>query len=144
MKARTIIVAAWGIMLFSLMAGAPVLADEVVVIANQSVVADSVTQGTVSDIYTGSKTRWEDGETIRVAMLKEGRTHETFVQDLLGSTPDRLKNFWVKAVFTGIGTPPKVFKTEADLVKYVAGTRGAIGYVGSSIPHEGVKALAVR
>lgn len=144
MKARMITVVIWGIMLFSLLTSAPVLAQEVVVIANSSVEVDRLGRGTVSDIYRGNKTSWDDGETIRVAMLKGGGTHETFVRDIVGGTPAQLKNLWKKAVFTGTGTPPKVFKTEADLTKYVASTRGAIGYVNSSTAHGEVKVISLR
>ena len=144
MKARRITVVILGILLFSLLAGAPVLAQEVVVIANGSVGVDRLDRGTVSDIYRGNKTSWDDGEIIRVAMLKGGETHETFVRDIVGVTPAQLKNLWKKVIFTGTGRPPKVFKTEADLAKFVASTRGAIGYVDSATPHEDVKVIAVK
>ena len=144
MKARTITVAILGFMLFSLPAGAPVLAEELVVIANNSVAADRLGRGTVSDIYLGNMMNWDDGGIIRVAMLKTGGTHETFVRDILGITPARLKNLWKKFLFTGTGTPPKVFKTEADLAKFVASTRGAIGYVSASTPHGEVKVVSIK
>jgi hypothetical protein len=39
---------------------------------------------------------------------------------------------------------PRTLDSETALVEYVAHTAGAIGYIGKSSPHEGVKILAVR
>jgi len=144
MKIRTIMMVLVGFVLFSLPAGVPVLAEELVIIANDSVVVDRLGRGTISDIYLGNKTRWDNGAAIRVVMLKRGGAHETFVRDIVGVTPAQLKKLWKKAIFTGTGTPPKVLQTEADLVAFVAGTRGAVGYVNASTPHGEVKVISIR
>jgi hypothetical protein len=39
---------------------------------------------------------------------------------------------------------PKTLSSDADVVEYVARTRGAIGYITHSSPHSGVKTLTVR
>ncbi len=55
----------------------------------------------------------------------------------------KLKKIWKKVVFTGAGTPPKILKTEADLIEFVAETAGAIGYIDAATPHEGVNVIAL-
>ena len=145
MKIRTIIAGFLVVVLVSLLAtGTAVLAGEILVIANNSVPADNLSSTTVSDIYLGNISRWNNGDSIRVVMLKKGATHETFTREIVGETPERLKKYWKKAIFTGTGTPPKVVKTEADVVNFVAATRGAIGYIDSSISHGGVKVISVK
>jgi ABC-type phosphate transport system substrate-binding protein len=39
---------------------------------------------------------------------------------------------------------PKSLDSDAAVVEYVAHNPGAIGYIGKSAPHEGVKVLSVR
>lgn len=143
MKVRTGAFILFGILLVPLLAGATVWAGEVVV-ANKSVPAESLERATLADIYLGKKSRWDNGSAIRVAMLKGGSTHETFVREIVGTTPSQLKDFWKEVVFTGTGTPPKILGTEADLVEFVASTSGAIGYVDSSTAHGDVKTISIR
>jgi hypothetical protein len=47
-------------------------------------------------------------------------------------------------VFTGKGSMPKVLDSDAEMVTYVAKTRGAVGYVSSSANTAGVKTLEVK
>jgi hypothetical protein len=39
---------------------------------------------------------------------------------------------------------PKTIDSDAAMVEFVAHTVGAIGYIGKTTPHEGVKVLVVR
>jgi len=134
----------WGTLLAWLLACPAVWAGEMVVVANSSVPVDSLHRATVADIYLGNKTRWDNGDAIHVVMLKGGATHERFAQDTVGTTPVKLKNYWKKVVFTGTGTPPKIVRSEGDMVKAVANTSGAIGYVDSSTAHGDVKVIGIR
>jgi len=133
-----------GMVLVPIVACSTLWAGELLVIANSGVSDEAVTRTTVSDIYLGKKTKWGNGEAIRVVMLKGGSTHERFVQEVVGTSPVKLKNYWKKVVFTGTGTPPKIIKTETDMVARVASTSGAIGYVDSATSHGGVKVAGVR
>jgi hypothetical protein len=49
---------------------------------------------------------------------------------------DELKN--------GKGSMPKSFASEAEIVKYVAKTPGAIGYVSGAAAADGVKKVALK
>ena len=118
--------------------------EDILLIVHNGVAVDELSQETVSEIYLGTRTKWEDGQTIRVAMLKKGKTHERFTEKIVKTTPSKLKNLWKKVVFTGAGTPPKIFKNEEDLVEFVAETEGAIGYIAKETPHEGVKILSLK
>lgn len=113
------------------------------VIAHPDIRVETVPRAKIADIYQGKQRKWEGGETIHVAMLKSGPAHETFARDIVGLTPSKLKNIWMTIIFTGKGMPPKVFRFPADLVEYVADTRGAIGYIPRDAPHEAVNVLSV-
>jgi ABC-type phosphate transport system substrate-binding protein len=145
MKMRPIILCFLGILLIFLFTDTPpARAAEILVIAHSSVPVERLEREAVAEIYLGTRTKWDDGAKIRVVMLKEGTTHETFVRDIVKTTPAKLRDVWKKVVFTGTGTPPKIVKTEADLVTFVAETRGAIGYIGAATPHEEVNVISLQ
>jgi len=133
-----------GVVLILLISAASLIAGEFLIVANPGVQQDGLDRDVISDIFRGDKTKWDNGSKISVIMLKEGAVHLAFVQEILGTTPEKIRDLWKKAVFTGIGTPPKILKTEQDVIKTVAETEGAVGYVGESAPHEGVKIISVR
>lgn len=117
-------------------------AEEIVVIVNESVSTDNLTWKTVSDIYTAEKTKWDNNVTIVVTMVHKGLIHERFVSDIVGITSKKLIRIWRGVIFSGKGNPPKFFKNETDLVKFISETKGAIGYISSSTPHDKVKVIS--
>ncbi|MCP4346108.1 MAG: hypothetical protein GY795_11360 [Desulfobacterales bacterium] len=144
-RVKTILTVLLGIIMGSLFMVCTVAnAEEILVIANPNVPSDSLDRGVISGIYHSRKTKWDNGNTILVAMLKKGVIHEKFARNIAGSTPAKLKNIWKKVIFTGTGRPPKIFRQESDMVRFVADTKGAIGYISASTPHEGVKVISIK
>lgn len=116
----------------------------VIVIANEDVPVGSLSDSDLKNIYLGKKTFWNSDVKITLTVLKEGGVHESFLKDYVGKTPEQFKNYWNKILFTGAGTPPTPFSSEADLVDYVKKTRGAIGYIDSQTSHQGVRVIDIR
>ena len=145
MKTRTRLLCLLGIVSIYLSADMTLVrAGEILIIVHPGVPVESLDRDTITSIYSGTKVKWENGDKIGVAMLKKGTTHEAFVQDIVGTTPAKLKNIWKKIVFTGTGSPPKIFKQEEQLVEFVSETEGAIGYIDSSTSHEEVKVISIE
>ncbi len=117
---------------------------EVIVIANNDIGVDSVSGGNLKKIFLGKTATWSDGSTISPTVIEKGSTTDEFLKSYVKKSPSQFKAFWKKAVFTGTGTPPECFKTDAELVAYVANTAGAIGFIDSESPHDGVKILTVN
>jgi len=115
---------------------------QVVVIANPNVSAESVSKADLSKVYTGATTQIA-GSHVVPTLLKQGTTHSDFLTNYVGQAPVSLLVIWRGLVLSGQATMPKTFDSEEELVKYVAHTPGAIGYIGKSTPHEGVKTLTV-
>jgi len=116
----------------------------IIIIVNNNVPVEELDSNTISDIYLGNISKWENGDTIRITMLKKGKTHEKFVQEIINVSSTRLKNFWKKIVFTGTGNYPKIIIQEDDLVNYVSKTKGAIGYINNSTSHDDVKVISIK
>ncbi|MBF0383215.1 MAG: substrate-binding domain-containing protein [Magnetococcales bacterium] len=104
----------------------------------------AVSQQEVKNIFLGKKTHWDDGSRIKIVVQKRGTAHDNLLKNTIGMTSVSFRNYWRKRVFTGSSRPPKTFKSDADVVAFVATKPGAIGYINSNSDHSGVKALQVN
>lgn len=105
---------------------------------------DSISSETVRNILLGNKTRWDSGGTIKLAVLSEGTTHESVIQEFTARSADQFNKYWKKQVFTGKGIAPDAFKTDEELIEFVARTPGAFGYVSPNANATGVKIMSVQ
>jgi hypothetical protein len=119
-------------------------AADIKLIANASVGVSSVSAEEVKGVFLSTKTSLNDGSHVEPVLLKSGATHVAFVKEYLGKTDAALDIYYRSLVFTGKGSMPKTLATDAEVVSYVAKTRGAIGYVGMGANTEGVKAIQVK
>ncbi len=119
-------------------------AADVKVIANPSVNASSVSADELKGVFLATKTTLSDGSHVEPVLEKGGPAHEAFLKDYLGKTDAALQTYYRSLVFTGKGSMPKTLGGDADVVAYVAKTKGAIGYVGSGAGTSGVKTLDVK
>ena len=116
-------------------------AQEAVVIANPSVGDVKLTSEEVKNILLGTKTKWDAGGVLKLAILSEGPVHDKVVKDFTQRTADQFDKHWKKQVFTGKGIMPYVAKSDTEMVDYVAKTPGAVGYVAKDSATGGVKVL---
>jgi ABC-type phosphate transport system substrate-binding protein len=117
---------------------------QVVVIANPGVKSAEISKSDLRDVFTGGATSLKDGARVTPILLRSGTVHEEFLTAYIGKGDAAFRASWRSLVFSGQASMPKSLDSEAAMVEYVARTPGAIGYVGKSTPHEGVKILAVR
>ncbi len=114
------------------------------VIANPGVAASSISPDEIKGIFLMTRTSLGDGGRVEPVLEKGGPAHEIFLRTYLGKADAALQTYYRSLVFTGKGSMPKELATDADVVAYVARTKGAIGYVGSGAATAGVKTLEVR
>lgn len=96
-----------------------------------------------SRVFLEQNNSLEDGSHVEPVLEKDGPVHEAFLQDYLGKSDDDLHTYYRALVFTGRGSMPIELNSDAEVVAYVARTRGALGYVSTATSAEGVKTLAV-
>jgi hypothetical protein len=118
-----------------------VSAADVQVIGNASV-AGELSAADVKEIFLGAKE--SVGGTAVVPVLGGGAAHEAFLKAYVGKSDQALRNHFKSLVFTGKGSMPKSFASDADVIKYVASTKGAIGYVSGGADVAGVKKIQVK
>jgi hypothetical protein len=130
-------------MLASFVATAAQAAD-LKVIANPSVTTDSVSAEDLKNVFLATKTSLSDGSHVEPVLEKGGPAHEAFLKAYIGKTDAALETYYRSLVFTGKGSMPKAMANDAEVVAYVAKTKGAIGYVGTATTAAGVKTLEVK
>jgi ABC-type phosphate transport system substrate-binding protein len=114
------------------------------VIANPSVRVSSVSADELKNIFLVTKTSLSGGSHVEPVLEKSGPTHEAFLKHYLGKTDAALNTYYRSLVFTGKAFMPTMLGSDAEVVAYVARTKGAIGYVSASTSVPGAKAIAVR
>lgn len=129
------------ILLLSVAAAA--YAGDVKIIANSSVNTESISANELKGIFLATSTSL-DGSHVEPVLEKGGPVHEAFVKEYLGKTDAALQTYYRSLVFTGKASMPKTLGDDAEVVSYVAKTKGAIGYVGGGASTAGVKALEVK
>jgi len=121
----------------------PLTQAQVLVIANPSVNQSDISQTDLRDIFTGASSTLK-GASVTPVLLKQGAVHEEMLARYFGKSDSAFRATWRSLLFSGQGVMPRTFDSEAAVVENVAHTPGAIGYIGKSTPHDGVKILAVR
>jgi TonB family protein len=140
MKCPSVLLGAAGLLICAVMNS---LASEVKVVANSSVKAESISPAELRRVFLEEKISLEDGTRVEPVLQKDGPVHAAFLQQYLGLSVDDLQNYYRTLLFTGKGSIPKAFASDAEVAAYVSQTRGAIGYVGSAASANGVKTLLV-
>jgi TonB family protein len=120
-----------------------VIAADIKVIANGSVKTDAISATEVKSVFLEEYNSLRDGTHVEPVLEKDGPVHEAFLREYLGGTDDDLQNYYRALVFSGRGSMPKQLGSDAEVVAYVARTKGAIGYVSAETMGEGVKTLTI-
>jgi TonB family protein len=118
------------------------LASGVKVIANPSVELDSISASELKSVFLEEKNSLR-GTHVEPVLARGGPAHEAFLRQYVGRTNADLQTYYRSLVFTGRGSMPKALASDAEVVAYVAKTRGAIGYVSPESSADGVRTLAV-
>ncbi len=132
------------ILLWLLYAPASLANEPVVLIAHPGISTDSINKDRLRAIFAMRETRWPDGTAIRVVVLPDQNpVHRVFCKQPLAIYPFILRRHWDRLTFTGTGTMPVSVGSEAEMLKTVSQTPGALGYVRQSSRTEAVKILTI-
>jgi hypothetical protein len=67
-----------------------------------------------------------------IVIIKSSDNQDAFLKDHVGMTSDQLQTHWRRLFMSGGGSAPKVVNTEADALKLIAETPGAVAICDSS------------
>jgi hypothetical protein len=118
-------------------------AGDIKLIANSSVKANTISAGEFKRVFLEESNSLGDGTHVEPVLRKDGAAHEAILREYMGRSDEDLQTYYRALVFTGKGSMPKKLASDAEVVAYVAKTRGAIGYVSAKTSTEGVKTLTI-
>lgn len=95
----------------------------------------------IGKIFLGQTKTFPGGGEATPVDIKEGALREDFGNKVLKKNPAQLKALWARQIFTGGAKPPKELDSEDAVLKFVASTPGAIGYVDAGKVNGTVKAV---
>jgi hypothetical protein len=119
-------------------------AGDIKVIGNPDVGASTISAADLKAIFLATKSSLGDGAHVEPVLQKDGPAHAAFLKQYLGKSDAALQTYFRSLVFSGKGSMPKAFATDAEVVAYVSKTKGAVGYVDSGAATSGVKTIEVR
>ena len=94
-----------------------------------------ITLSDVKQLYTLSKKLLPNGERASLVMMPmEASETVKMFRFLLGAYPYQMQRKWDRVVFSGKGTAPTIYDSSAQILEFVSGNKGAVGYV--SIPSD--------
>lgn len=120
------------------------MASDVVIVGNKKISTDTVSKETLQRIFLGQQTTWEDGTKIKFAILKLDKNDDIFLREYLYYTTTRFVRHWRSQVFSGKGEMPTNLKSDEEMLKFIQGDKGAIGFVTAGADTSAVKVLAVQ
>ena len=115
------------------------------VIVNAGVTGKTIKKAALAEVFLRRTQKWGDGTPIRpVDQLSNSPVRLAFNRDILGFSALDVQQYWVAQISKGT-PPPPVMKSEAQVIAFVAGNPGAVGYVSdaTSLP-ETVRVLEVE
>lgn len=117
-------------------------ADQLVVIAHKDVPIENITPEQVTKIFLKQQLHWSNGKPVQPVDLRDGtRLRTEFYEKVTGRSQTQLRTYWARQTFTGMALSPPQMGSAEDVMRYVAATPGAIGYVLSKNIEGNVKVL---
>jgi len=139
MKQRQFLLVAAGFLFLNVL---DARAGNIKIIANPSLPTDTISMQELKSVFLAEKNSI-DGAYVQPVLEKGGSAHLTFLKDYLRQSDSELQSYYGSLVFTGRASMPRILDSDAEVVAYVAHTKGAIGYVSADAVTDGVKVLTV-
>jgi ABC-type phosphate transport system substrate-binding protein len=122
-----------------------VTAEAQELIANKELPDAAITRNDARLFFTLRLQRWLNDEPVKVFVLPDDHpVHRSFSKSILGLFPYQLRRVWDRQLFSGTGQAPIIVADEAEMIRRVASTPNAIGYVAKRPDDERVRVLEVR
>lgn len=104
-------------------------AEPLAIVVAADATALTIDAETLSLIFKRKKQLWPDGRRILpVNLPADHALRQRFSRAVLQLSPAALEDYWNEQYFHGV-TPPHVVASETAVARFVAETRGAIGYL---------------
>jgi ABC-type phosphate transport system substrate-binding protein len=114
------------------------------VIVHSSNPATSLSREQVVRYFLKKATAWPSGKVVApVDQEKDSATRAAFSQGVLHKSVAEVIAYWQQQIFSGRGVPPTEKRSDAEVVAFVEGNEGAIGYVSASAAAGDAKTIRI-
>ncbi len=105
----------------------------------------AIDRSTLSKMFLAKRREWEGGGPVRVIdRTADSTVREAFSDMIHQRSVTEIKSYWQRMLSSGRDTPPPEVGSDGEVLDFVRGHPGAVGYVDSDTALDaGVKALAV-
>lgn len=115
------------------------------VVVNPSNPTSNLSRAEVARLFLKKVPKWPDGQSVQPAdQERVSPVRQAFSRSIHQKDVDAIASYWQVLVFSGREVPPRIVKSDVEMLQYVRDTPGAIGYVSENAALAGVKAIAVR
>jgi ABC-type phosphate transport system substrate-binding protein len=115
------------------------------IIVNPSLSEEAIKLNALRAIFSMRLRNWPDGTPVKVFVLDDrANIHVSFSKKKLNIFPHQLRYSWDRLVYSGTGQAPTKLKSEREMLKMVAATPGAIGYLPEEMIDDSVHILDIR
>lgn len=119
-------------------------AQEFVVIVHADNPQSSLERKFLAKAFLKEVSRWHDGEQIHpVDLGRDSPIRSRFSERIIGRSVAAVRNYWQQRIFSGRGLPPPEVGSDQEVVRFVEGHRGGVGYVSVRADLGKAKAVAV-
>ncbi len=129
-------------LLLAMLATAPLVAGEPVVIVNLQSGVEKLTHDEVTSLFMGRQKRLPSGiVALPVEQAQPVATRARFYQLLVKKDLPDINAYWARLFFSGQAQPPRQVNSAAEVLELVAGNKGAIGVVDASLVDRRVRVV---
>lgn len=109
----------------------PVFAEVAVIVSLDN--ASEISDKDIKRLFLAKVKKFDGGQAAAAVNLPEGNsTRLEFEKKLLKKSPNQLKAYWSRLIFTGKARPPKELASDDEIKALVAADAGTIGYIDAS------------
>ncbi len=119
------------LLLTTMLLSAEVFAADFAIIVNRDNPVETLSKAEIKKIFLGTKTFWDNGDSIDVLLQNEGEPHQSFVHDILNKTPKQFQMYWKRELFSGTGIPPRRSPDDQSVKTAVAADPRMISYIAT-------------
>lgn len=128
-----------------LLIGLSLPAQNYKIIVNNANSTSSISSTDLSKLFLKKKKKWDNGEkVVPIDQSASSDVRKEFTKVIHKKSVGAIKSYWQQFVFAGSGTPPIEKKSDEEVIAFVKGNSGAIGYVSSGANTSGVKVITTN
>lgn len=123
----------------------PAFAQDFKVIVNSANSTSDLPAAVAAKIFLKETTKFPNGSAaVPVDQGKSSPVRAAFSKSVIGRPVSAVESYWQQQIFSGKEVPPAAKSSDDDVVAFVKGNPGAIGYVSAGASTAGVKVIDVK